>query len=102
MNANASDEVKRIMAYAAKPESYKTKKLAGFIFNSEPVKLQMNQVQPRFEAFNQIARAGLAGSGADFDKAARDINEELRGLGLEKIRAELKKQIQEYLDQNLN
>ena len=100
MNAGASDEVKQILAYASKPESYKLKKLAGFIFNNEPVKLQLVQVQPKFEAFNEVAHAGLAGKGADFDAAAKKINDELRSLGLEQIRAELKKQIQIYLDKS--
>lgn len=101
MNAKASDEVKQILAYASKPESYKLKKLAGFIFNNEPVKLQLVQVQPKFEAFNEVAHAGLAGNGADFDTAAKKINDELRSLGLEQIRAELRKQIQEYLDKEV-
>jgi putative aldouronate transport system substrate-binding protein len=100
MNADASDEVKKILTYASKPESYKPKKLAGFVFNTEPVKLQLVQVQPKLEAFNEIAHAGLAGKGADFDAAAGKMNDELRGLGLEEIRAELKRQIQEYLDSN--
>ncbi len=73
MNAKASDEVKQILAYASKPESYKLKKLAGFIFNNEPVKLQLVQVQPKFEAFNEVAHAGLAGNGADFDALDRTL-----------------------------
>jgi hypothetical protein len=81
--------------YQAKNEAYYQLALSGFTFNSESVKSEVAKVQTKFDTANLFY---LAGQDANWRKSAAKFNKELKSLGLEKIRAELVKQVQEYLD----
>ncbi|OXM85393.1 ABC transporter substrate-binding protein [Paenibacillus rigui] len=95
INADLDDTVKKYLAYSAKPDTYFTKKLSGFRFNAEPVKNEIAKVTPKVSNFNQLAKLGLI---KDYPGEVSKLNQELKGLGLDKLREELRKQLQEYLD----
>lgn len=95
VNAENDAETLQYMDYQGKNESYFRIPLSGFNFNSDPVKTEIAKVQPKFDQAIQIIRHGLD---PNWKTTAEQLNKELRALGLEKIREELKMQIQAYLD----
>ncbi|KRF42287.1 ABC transporter substrate-binding protein [Paenibacillus sp. Soil787] len=95
VNSENEAEVLKYIAYQSKNESYYSLALRGFTFNSEPVKTEMAKVQPKYDVLKGIVVSGLD---PNWKQNAAEVNKELRSLGLEKIRAELLKQVQAYLD----
>lgn len=95
VNSNNDPEVLKYIEYQAKNDSYYSLPLSGFTFNTEAVKSEVAKVQPKFDEFNTVV---LAGVDPDWKTKAAAVNKQLRSLGLEKIRAELLKQVQAYLD----
>lgn len=95
MNSEDEEALKRIYKYEANPDSYYQLPLSGFVFNTGPVKSEIAKVTPQWAAANQILKNGVI---KDWEAEAGKVNRELRALGLDEIRQELLKQIQEYLD----
>ncbi|MNZ88562.1 hypothetical protein D3C78_1074570 [compost metagenome] len=95
INSDNEESVLKMIEYSTKAESYYQFALSGFTFNTEPVKTEIAKVQPRAAQSVDVMNAGLDPS---WKANAEKMNTELRSLGLEKIRAELIKQVQEYLD----
>lgn len=95
VNSNNDAEVLKYIDYQAKNDTYYSLPLSGFTFNTESVKSEIAKVQPKFDDFNKIVLAGVE---PNWKEKAATVNKELRSLGLEKIRAELLKQVQAYLD----
>ncbi|KQN96089.1 ABC transporter substrate-binding protein [Paenibacillus sp. Leaf72] len=81
--------------YQGSNDSYFRIPLSGFTFNSDSVKTEIAKVQPKFDQAVQIFRHGLD---PNWKQSAEKLNKELRALGLDTIREELKKQMQAYLD----
>jgi hypothetical protein len=88
-------EAIKILEYQGKMDSYYKIPAAGFTFNPEPVKTEIAMVQPKWQESVQLFNVGLD---KNWKADAAKLNQELRSLGLEKIRAELIKQLQAYLD----
>lgn len=95
INADNVPEAIELLRYSADPETYYRLPLAGFSFNPSPVKTEIAKVRPAAEQMLQVFRNGLD---PDWRDTAARMNTKLRSLGLEKIRGELIKQIQAYLD----
>jgi putative aldouronate transport system substrate-binding protein len=69
--------------------------LTGFTFNSESVKTEIAKVAPILTTNLQPVRWGMVDN---FDQTLKKANDKAKGMGLEKIRDELKKQLQAFLD----
>ncbi|MBD0382960.1 DUF3502 domain-containing protein [Paenibacillus sedimenti] len=95
INAENSPEALKYIEYQSKSDSYYKLPLAGFTFNSEPVKNEIAKIQPKWATLEPILLSGLD---KNWKPSAEKMNKELRDLGLEKVRAELIKQAQEFLD----
>jgi putative aldouronate transport system substrate-binding protein len=95
INTNNDPEVLKYMDYSAKEDTYYRVPLASFIFNSEPVKTEVAKVTPKHNEYYPIMKNGLD---ANWKTTMEKENKDLTALGMEKIRAELVKQVQEYLD----
>ena len=95
INADNAPEAVDLLRYSADLETYYRLPLAGFLFNPSPVRSEIARVQPVVEQMLQVFRNGLD---PNWRSTAANMNVKLRNLGLEKIRAELIKQIQTYLD----
>jgi putative aldouronate transport system substrate-binding protein len=93
--AGLPDQITKYYQYEFKPDTYKKNVLAGFTFDQEPVK-------------NEIAKCGtvtqkympflLSGFG-DVNENLSKMNAELKASGVDKIKAELTKQINAFLAQ---
>lgn len=95
INADNASEAVELLRYSADPETYYRLPLAGFHFDPSPVKTEIAKVQPVSDQMAQVFRNGLD---PKWRSTAAKTNLKLRSLGLEKIRSELIKQIQAYLD----
>ena len=95
LNADLDETTKTYYEYLAKADTYYKRPLAGFKFDTSPVKSEIAKVQPKYDEFYQIAQNGLV---QDVWTEARKANEEWKALGLDVIRAEIMKQLQAYID----
>ncbi|UUZ86671.1 DUF3502 domain-containing protein [Paenibacillus sp. P26] len=89
------DKEKAYFDYSAKTDSYSYQPLGGFQFDNSAVKSEYANISSKTDPFIQMLKAGQI---KDWETQFEKLNGDLKQLGLEKIRAELKKQIQEYLD----
>ncbi|WP_159886956.1 ABC transporter substrate-binding protein [Paenibacillus puerhi] len=93
--SDLDENVKKYYEYSAKPETYYTAVLGKFTFDNTQVKSEFANINSKAEPFVQILKAGQM---KDWEAQAVKLNSELKPLGLDKIRAELQKQVQAYLD----
>lgn len=96
VNADNTEEALKLIEYQTKEDTYYKLPLAGFIFNSEPVKTELAKISPKAATLDPVLKNGLD---SNWRQSAEELNKELRNLGLETVRAELIKQAQAYLDQ---
>lgn len=95
VDTNNNEEVLKYFEFASKPDSYYKVPLAQFTFNSEPVKTELAKVNTKGGEYYPLLKNGLD---PNWQETMIKMNKELSALGLEKIRAELIKQVQAYLD----
>ncbi|MGF7035578.1 hypothetical protein J2T17_006611 [Paenibacillus mucilaginosus] len=94
-NADTDPYAKKVLQFVKTNDAYYTLPLAQFVFDATPVKTEIAKVSPKLEEYKPLF---VTGSDKNWRESAAKMNKELRGLGMEKIRAELVKQIQAYLD----
>jgi hypothetical protein len=92
--AGMDEQVYQLLDYSMNVDSYYQTPLAGFTFNTEPVKSEIAKVTP---VMDQIGQIYASGAFQDTFKKAYDYNQKARKLGLDKIREEAMKQINAYL-----
>ena len=92
------NKYKRYDEYMEKIEKkYQPDPLAGFVLDLTPVEAQYNAInQVRIE-FGYPLMAGLVD---DVETAYKDYVERLNAAGLEEVRAEFERQLNEFYDQN--
>lgn len=95
INADNDPAAIELQHYSADPDAYYRLPLAGFQFNSSPVRTEIAKVQP---VSAQMALVFQNGLDPNWRSTAAKTHVKLQKLGLEKIRSELIKQIQAYLD----
>ncbi|MNC24254.1 hypothetical protein D3C75_723050 [compost metagenome] len=69
--------------------------MISFAFDTSNVKGEFANIQSKADPFIQTLKAGQV---KNWEADVVKLNNDLKGLGLEKIRAEIKKQVQDYLD----
>lgn len=88
------EDVLKYLQYRSKDDTYIKSELAGFSFNQEPVKTEIAKVGPVFADINNLLLLGMLDNPKE--KMAQAV-EKAKKLGLEKIREEAKKQVEEFL-----
>lgn len=97
ISADNSEDAMKLITYQTQNDTYYKLPLSGFVFNTEPVKTEIAKLQPKAATLDPIIKNGLD---ANWRESAAGMNKELRNLGLEKVREELVKQAQAFLDQS--
>jgi ABC-type glycerol-3-phosphate transport system substrate-binding protein len=95
INADYTSEALAMKNYALKADSYYELPLSRFSFNTEPVKTEIAKLGTKANEFMPVINYGLD---PNWRESLSKMNKELRDLGLEKVRAEVIKQVQAYLD----
>lgn len=96
--ADLDDTAKKYFEYSAKADTYYAGVLSKFVFDPTNVKGEAANITSKSDPFTQTLKAGqIKDWETDLLKLAKDLD----GLGREKIRAEVKKQVQAYLDANV-
>lgn len=94
-NMSNSPEMLKYIEYAKDTNSYYQVPLAAFVFDTKPVATELAKLNPKIQQTADILMTGLEANWKEF---AEKSNKEWRDLGLEKVRAEVIKQVQVYLD----
>lgn len=88
------DDILKYLKYRTEVSTYFKSALSGFTFNTEPVKTEVAKVGPVLDEISKITLVGML----DNPKGKlQEANEKAKKLGLEKIREEAKKQVEEFL-----
>jgi len=95
MPADLDKTAQQYFEYSAKADTYYAAVLAKFAFDTTNVKSEFANVQSKADPFIQTLKAGQV---KDWETWTVKLNGELKGLGLDKIRAEIAAQVQAYLD----
>ena len=93
--AGLPEQIQKYTEYQFKPDTFKKNVLAGFTFDQEPVKNELakcNTVMDKYQPFL------LSGFG-DVNENLSKMNADLKASGVDKIKEELKKQINAFLAQ---
>ncbi|WP_199619538.1 extracellular solute-binding protein [Paenibacillus alkalitolerans] len=97
INSEVDPEAMKYYEYMAREDTYFKRPLAGFKIDLGPIKSEVAKVQPKYNEFFQIASNGLIGK-EKFYQEAQKANDEWESLGLNKIREEVIRQLQAYID----
>ncbi|MCQ6561279.1 ABC transporter substrate-binding protein [Paenibacillus mendelii] len=92
--AGMDEQIYKMLDYSMNVDSYYQTPLAGFTFDSEPVKSEIAKVTP---VMDQIGQVYASGTMEDSFVKAHELNKKAVKLGLDKIREEALKQINTYL-----
>lgn len=95
--AEVPEKVAKAAAFTFRDDTYFKVPLAAFNFNTEAVKLEVAKVAPVFSDEMQVVNLGMLDN---VELELQKLNEKAKKLGLEKIREELKKQIEDYIAKN--
>ncbi|QYR22765.1 extracellular solute-binding protein [Paenibacillus sp. sptzw28] len=95
INTDNDPETIKYIQYTMDKNSYYQIPLSGFVFDSKPVATEIAQIKPKLQETADILMTGLE---PKWKELAQKSNSEWRQLGLEKVRAEVIKQVQAYLD----
>ncbi|MNC14798.1 Bacterial extracellular solute-binding protein [compost metagenome] len=95
LSSELDENSKKIYTYLADPSTYSVRRMSGFKFDPTPVKTEIAKIQPKYDEFAQVINNGLVANPLE---EAQKRNKEWQSLGLEKVRAEVIKQLQAYID----
>jgi putative aldouronate transport system substrate-binding protein len=88
------EELLKLYKYQFKQDTFTKSAIAGFAFNTDAVKTDVAKCAPIAEKYMQIL-----GCGVNSDPAAtlKAMGDELKAAGMENVKAELKKQLNDFL-----
>lgn len=92
-----SDQLIKYDRYPGDPNNCVKLPLTGFSFNAEPVKTEIAKVGPIAKQYGDLLELGLS---KDVKGTVETMVEKEKQLGLEKIKQEVKKQVEEFLNSN--
>ncbi|MGG1556385.1 extracellular solute-binding protein [Paenibacillus ferrarius] len=95
LSQDLTDQTRKYFEYSAMADTYYSAPLAMFTFDSTNVKAEFANISSKTDPFIQMLKAGQI---KDWEAQTAKLAGELKALGLDKVRAELQKQIQDYLD----
>ena len=95
LNSDLDDKAKKYFEYSAKPDTYYLAGLRKFQFDSTNFKSEVANIASKTDPFSQLLKDGQI---KDWETQVTKLKGELDALGMDKLRAELKKQLQDYLD----
>ncbi|MDF2650388.1 MAG: family 1 extracellular solute-binding protein [Paenibacillus sp.] len=95
LNSELDENVKKYYEYSAKPDTYFLSPLRKFQFDNTNFKSEYANVSSKVDPFSQLLKAGQI---KDWEAQTTKLKGELDALGMDKLRVELKKQLQAYLD----
>lgn len=95
LNSNLDEKAKKYFEYSAKADTYYLSGLRKFQFDNTNFKSEYANVSSKVDPFSQLLKAGQI---KDWEAQSTKLKGELDALGMDKLRVELKKQLQAYLD----
>lgn len=95
INASEIDESKEYMEYMKNPATYATSMLAGFAYDDSNVKIELSAIN---DIYTDIWFQLWHGASDDVEKLLEDYHAAAQEAGLETIREDLIRQVQEFLD----
>ncbi|ACT00653.1 ABC transporter substrate-binding protein [Paenibacillus sp. JDR-2] len=95
INGDNDEQTLKLLDYQSKNETYYLTPMSGFTFNTEPVKSEIAKISPLVQQRDPIFNNGLD---KNWKQSAAKVNKQMESYGLEKVRQEVIKQVQAFLD----
>lgn len=95
MKSDLNPEVIKYNQYLAKADTYYKSNLSGFSFDQANIKAEVAKIKPLNDNLEQLGNLGLI---ADPEAEYKKLVQQSGPLGLEKIREEVRIQVQKFLD----
>lgn len=95
LSSDLDENSRKYYEYSAKADTYYSPVLGKFAFDSSNFKAEFANISSKTDPFIQLLKAGQI---KDWEAQVIKLKGELDNLGMDTLRIELKKQIQEYLD----
>ncbi|WP_141505197.1 ABC transporter substrate-binding protein [Paenibacillus luteus] len=95
INGDNDEETLKLLDYQSQNETYYLQPLSGFTFDTEPVKSEIAKISPVVQQRDPIFNNGLD---KNWKETATKLNKQMEAYGLEKVRAEVIKQVQAFID----
>jgi putative aldouronate transport system substrate-binding protein len=95
LSSDLDEKARKYFEYSAKPDTYYLSGLRKFQFDSTNFKAEVANISSKTDPFIQLLKDGQM---KDWQTEVTKMKGELDALGMDKLRAELKKQLQTYLD----
>jgi len=92
--AGLPDKIRELYLYQLKEDTFTETVLAGFTFNQQPVETEIAKCAPLIDKYIRPLQCGLF---ENPEEKLKEFNSELVAAGVDKIKEELKKQINEFL-----
>jgi putative aldouronate transport system substrate-binding protein len=99
LSSDLDETARQYFEYSAKPDTYYLAGLRKFQFDSSNFKAEIANISSKTDPFIQLLKDGQI---KDWETEVTKMKAELDALGMDKIRVELKKQLQDYLDKGGN
>jgi putative aldouronate transport system substrate-binding protein len=93
--ANLPEDIQALLEYQYAPDSFKRIPTAGFVFDNQAVITELTQIRA---IFSKYRNALLCGAYDDPFAVLRTMNGEMEAAGLEKVKREIARQVQDHLD----
>ncbi|MDQ0110595.1 ABC transporter substrate-binding protein [Paenibacillus harenae] len=93
--AGLPEQIRQYTEYQFKPDTYQKHVLAGFTFDPEPVKNEMAKCNTVMDKYLPFLLSGFG----DVEENLAKMNKDLKDSGVDKIKEELKNQINAFLAQ---
>jgi len=94
-NSSVPAEVKKYLDYQANPDSFIYSELAGFTFDNSSLKTEIASTDALYQSIYKPLQHGIVANPAE---TLKKNNADSSKVGLNTIRAEVKKQVQAFLD----
>jgi putative aldouronate transport system substrate-binding protein len=93
------DEIAGLFEYQYAPDSFMRNPISGFVFDEQGVITELARIRVIFEKYRN---ALLCGAYEDPAAVLREMNQEMKTAGLGKLKNEITRQVQGYLNAALN
>jgi putative aldouronate transport system substrate-binding protein len=95
INGDNDEQTLKLLDYQSNNDTYYLTPLSGFTFDTEPVKSEIAKIAPLIQQRDPVFNNGLDKNWKD---SATKANKQMESYGLEKVRQEVIKQVQAFLD----
>ncbi|GHV01594.1 hypothetical protein FACS189485_00250 [Spirochaetia bacterium] len=96
--ANLPDDIKGLLEYQYAPDSFRRIPVSGFVLDEQEIITELSHIRAIYEKYRNALLCGVYENPA---AVLREMNSEMESAGLGKVKGEIARQIQAFLDADI-